>query len=61
MLFIVNVIHSIFDTVIFDAVGNEINIPIDNNELEIHNSKRGMYFIKIGEKVNSASLNGMNK
>ena len=47
VLFIANVTNSIVDIVIFDAVSKEINIPIDNIELDVHNLKSGMYFIKI--------------
>ena len=32
-----------------DAVGKEINIPVDNKELDVHNLKSGMYFIQIFE------------
>jgi len=48
--FIANVSNSIFEIVIFDAVGKEINIPIDNNELDVHILKSRLYFIKILEK-----------
>ena len=47
VLFIDNVTNSMVDFVIFDAVGNEINIPIDNNELDVHSLKSGMYFSNI--------------
>lgn len=61
MLFIANVINSIVVIVIFDAVGKEINIPIDNNKLDVHNLKSGMYFIKIFENSNISSFKFIKK
>ena len=61
MLFIVNVINNIVDIVIFDAVGKDINIPIDNNKLYVHNLKSGMCFVKIFEKSNIFSFKFVKK
>ena len=61
VLFIANVTNSIVDIVIFDAVGKEINIPIDNNELDIHSLKSGMYFIKIFKNSNISSFKFIKK
>jgi|TARA_B110000240_G_C13094685_1_gene281605 hypothetical protein len=30
----------------FDAASNEINIPVDTIELDVHDLKRGVYLIK---------------
>lgn len=61
VLFIGNVTNSIVDIIIFDTVGKEINIPIDNNELDVHNLKSGMYFIKIFENSNISSFKFIKK
>ena len=61
MLFITNVTNSIVDIVVFEAVGKEIDIPIDNNELDIHSLKSGMYFKKIFKKSNISSFKFINK
>ena len=61
LLFIANVTNSIVDIVVFDAVGKEINIPIDNNELNIHSLKSGMYFKKIFKKSNISSFKFIKK
>lgn len=61
MLFIANVTNSITDIIIFDAVGKEINIPIDNNELDVHSLKSGIYFIKIFENSNISSFKFIKK
>jgi endonuclease I len=61
VLFIANVTNSIVDIVIFDVVGKEINIPIDNNELDVHSLKSGMYFIKIFENGNISSFKFIKK
>ena len=47
--------------VFVDAVGKEINIPIDNNELDVHNLKSGMNFIKIVENSNISSCKFIKK
>lgn len=61
MLFIKNVSNSNVSIVIFDAVGKEINIPVDNNELDVHSLKSGMYFIKIVENSNIYSFKFIKK
>ena len=61
LLFIANVKNSIIEIVVFDTLGNEINIPIDNNELDVHSLKKGIYFIKILENSKTSSFKFIKK